>query len=38
MVIHVDIEDEMKNPKRYVEEYIDNLIKKLENDKEIEMN
>lgn len=38
MVIHADIEDEIKNPKKCVEEYIDNLIKKLENDKEIEMN
>lgn len=38
MVIHIDIEDEMKNPKKYVEEHIDRLIKKLENDKEIEMN
>ena len=38
MVIHIDIEDEMKNPKKYVEEHIDSLIKELENDKEIEMN
>ncbi|MCI9038894.1 MAG: hypothetical protein HFJ29_03335 [Clostridia bacterium] len=37
MVIHIDIEDEMRNPKKYVEEHIDNLIKKLEKDKEIEM-
>ncbi len=38
MVIHIDIEDEMKNPKKYVEEHIDNLIKELKNDREIEMN
>lgn len=38
MVIHIDIEDEMKNPQKYVEEHIDNLIKELETDKELEMN
>lgn len=32
MVIHIDIEDEMRNPKKYVEVYIDNLIKELTND------
>lgn len=30
MVIHVNIEDEIKNPKKYVEEHINNLIKELE--------
>lgn len=38
MVIHIDIEDEMKNPKKYVEEHINKLIKELEKDREIEMN
>lgn len=32
MVIHVDNEEEMKNPRKYVEEYIDKLIKELEED------
>lgn len=38
MVIHIDIEDEMKNPQKYVERHIENLIKELEKDNELEMN
>lgn len=37
MVIHIDNEDEMKNPKKCVEEYIENLINELEEEKEEEL-
>lgn len=32
MVIHADYDDEMRNPQKYVEKYIDDLINELEKD------
>lgn len=34
MVIHIYNEDEMRNPKKYIEEYIENLLNELELDNE----
>lgn len=37
MVIHIDNEDEMKNPQKYVENYIDDLVNELQEEKEDEL-